>query len=57
MKGNVIAGENAPTAGEIVSWLKANPTFMIASIPNVVNSVKKESSVQSKIYCCYFQSE
>lgn len=43
VKGNVIAGDNAPTAGNIVSWLKSNPCFMIALSSSSASSSKTTS--------------
>ncbi|GFY55157.1 PHD finger protein 3 [Trichonephila inaurata madagascariensis] len=46
LKGNVITSENGPTAGEIISWLKANPSFIIFPSPSVP-SVKKVKECDS----------
>ncbi|GFR17190.1 PHD finger protein 3 [Trichonephila clavata] len=46
LKGNVITSENGPTAGEIISWLKANPSFIIFPTPCVPSSVKKEKECE-----------
>lgn len=45
MKGSVIT--NGPTAKEIVSWLKKNPSYMIVFTP----TTKKETVSQSKQKC------
>lgn len=41
-KGNVITGEKGPKVGEIVSWLKENPSYMIACSPSSVAGSKKD---------------
>ncbi|XP_035215232.1 death-inducer obliterator 1-like, partial [Stegodyphus dumicola] len=43
LKGNVIANDNGPTVGEIVSWLKSHPTFRIACA-SPASSIKKSNS-------------
>ncbi|GBL85931.1 PHD finger protein 3, partial [Araneus ventricosus] len=45
--GNLI-NENGPTAGEIVSWLKSNPTFIITGSSNTSSSTKKDASSLKK---------
>ncbi|KFM62672.1 PHD finger protein 3, partial [Stegodyphus mimosarum] len=47
IKGNVIANDNGPTVGEIVSWLKSNPTFQIACSSPASNTKKSNSQKQN----------
>ncbi|GFT01820.1 PHD finger protein 3 [Nephila pilipes] len=47
LKGNVITSENGPTAGEIISWLKANPAFIFFPTPCIPSSTRKEKECDS----------
>ncbi|XP_055929009.1 uncharacterized protein LOC129960026 [Argiope bruennichi] len=48
LKGSLISNENGPTAGEIVSWLKSNPSFIIACSSSMSPSAKKDANSQKK---------
>ncbi|CAL1288413.1 unnamed protein product [Larinioides sclopetarius] len=47
LNGNLI-NDHGPTAGEIVSWLKSNPSFIITGSSNTSSSTKKDASSQKK---------